>query len=134
MNGNPISKKASAVGIILLFIGTCVIPATALTSYKNQYITTEEIQIRIGGGIGYRVSVYNPYNTTFNATLNVTYLFMFRQFGENVGWSVIPYSWTGTYIVLFGFGCISTRVVALDKTITRNGIVIGPFVIFGPYK
>jgi hypothetical protein len=134
MKRNYLGKKSLAIGIILLFVGASIIPATALTIIKNQYITTEEIQIRIEGGIGYRISIYNPYNTSFNATLNVTYLFTLRQMGEDVGWLVIPYSWTGTYRILFGFGFISARVVALDKTVIRNGIVIGPFVIFGPYN
>jgi hypothetical protein len=49
-------------------------------------------------------------------------------------WPISPYFETVIFGVPVGFGFISVRVVALDKTATRNGVVIGIFVIFGPYK
>jgi hypothetical protein len=127
-------RKCLAVGIILLFVGTCIIPSTAVTIIKNQYNTTEEIQITIKGGIGYRVVVSNPYNTSFNATFDITLLFITHRLMEDGIWPISPLFKTVIFGVPVGFGFISVRVVALDKTATRNGVVIGIFVIFGPYK
>ncbi|HUS98866.1 MAG TPA: hypothetical protein VMY59_00920 [Candidatus Thermoplasmatota archaeon] len=127
-------RKWFAVGIILLFVGTRIIPSTAEHIIKNQYITTEEIQIRIEGGIRYRVSVSNPYNTSFNATFNITTLFITHRLMVDGKWLISPLFETVIFGVPVGFGFISIKVVALDKTATRNGVVIGVFVIFGPYK
>jgi len=135
MDKNPKLRKCLTAGVILLFVGTCIIPSTAVAIIKNQYNTTEEIQITIKGGIGYRVSVSNPYNTSFNATFNITTLFITHRLMIDGGkWSISPLVETVIFGVLVGFGFISVRVVALDKTATRNGVVIGVFVIFGPYK
>ncbi|HUS99824.1 MAG TPA: hypothetical protein VMY59_05850, partial [Candidatus Thermoplasmatota archaeon] len=90
MDKKPLIVKWLVIGIILLFVGTCTIPSTAEHIIKNQYITTEEIQIRIEGGIGYRVSVSNPYNTSFNATFNITTLFITHRLMVDGKWLISP--------------------------------------------
>lgn len=104
-----------------------------LFSFFVTNIQADGVQISIHGGLGYRATVYNPYNTSFTATLDVTNLFTHEPI-EHAWWTCVPYLSSGYFRMLHGFVFLSAHVIALDKTATRNGILIGPFVIFGPYK
>jgi len=53
-------------------------------------VSADEIQITVTGGIGYHATVYNPYNTSFNATLNVTALFTHQPI-EDARWIANPH-------------------------------------------
>jgi hypothetical protein len=108
-----------------VFVATLV-----FLSFSVACVSAEEVQIRIEGGIGYRASVYNPYNTSFNATFNVTTLYTHIPI-ESTKWTTIPHLWIGPVTRVISFTFISAKVIALDKTATRNGVIIGPFVIFG---
>jgi hypothetical protein len=111
-------------------IGIVIVLATLfLFSFS---VSADEIQIRIEGGMGFKALVYNPFNTTFNATFNVTHLFTHKPIEDDL-FTTIPYVWSGPITFTFGFAVISAKVVALDKTAIRNGVILGPFVIFGPY-
>jgi len=115
--------------------GVAVFLATLfLFSFFITCASASNIQITITGGIGWHATVYNPYNTSFIATLNVTNLLTHKPI-EDAWWTVFPYfSTTYFHVHFFVLIFISAHVVAMDKTATRNGVAFGPFVAFGPYK
>jgi len=112
------TKKIVAVAAAFLFIFSL-----------PQVMADEEIEIKISGGIGYLCEVYNP--GIDDLTANMTVKLLFRDIDVAEGeWGCIPYAWTGFGQTVLGLSFISVTCNAEDKTLTRNGILIGIFVIF----
>ena len=79
MNRNPIIGKGLAVGIILLFVGTCIIPATAqdteeISSSIKRVIGCMLVGVDLGISVSYKMPSNHAYDGdtifVFNGTYN----------------------------------------------------------------
>ena len=107
-----------------------VVLATFLFLFSLPHVAAdEEIEIKIEGGMGYTGLVYNP--GIDNLTANMTTKLLLRNItiAEDY-WTCIPYVWSGPGKKVIGLNLISVTVVAGDKTLTRQGVTIGIFVLF----
>lgn len=66
MNGNHLLRKSLAVGIILLFVGTCIIPAIAQVIEKSSESKLGSTWLYVGG------SEPGNYSTIMDAVVNAT--------------------------------------------------------------
>jgi hypothetical protein len=117
-------RKWLAIGIILLFVGTCSIPAIAHS------VVAEDVIITIKGGFGCSVTIQNNGNYTINASISIVSNFIFREGGANTtgNVSIIP----GMSFSLRSFPPGIESIYAIGQvgnlTVTKKGISFFRFV------
>ena len=140
-------KKELAVGIILIFILSSLIPIVIGNEAEQSTLIYDDIEINIRAGIkgitngryglGWSVIVKNNLNDTFEGTINVTWhtITVKNASNENGTFKLIPYVEFGIKQVdwvhfPFPIMSLTITVKVVDIVVSRSGIEIGPFVIF----
>jgi hypothetical protein len=120
----PSFRKYLAIGIILLFVWTCSIPAIVHS------VVTEDVIITIKGGFGCSVTIQNNGNYTINTSISIASNFIFREGGANRtgNGSIAP----GMSISLRSFPPGIESIYAIGQvgnlTVTKKGISFFRFV------
>jgi len=134
-------RKCSAVAVILLFIGVCVVPATAtpldddveIEIYAGVYEKTEG---RIG--LGFVISMCNNLNETINGTIEISSNNLRDQNVRLQQWSFTLSShhplikFNGIDWIHFPYPIITLTITVetVGLIVSRSGMEIGPMVIF----
>jgi hypothetical protein len=124
MQKKPLIRKCLAIGIILLFVGTCIIPAIAHPA------TADDVTITIKGGFGCTVTIQNNGNYTINASISIVSDKIFREGGANTTGNgpIPPGSSVSLRALPPGIESIYAMGQAGNLTVTRNGISFFRFV------
>ena len=128
-------KKPVILGIILLFLLSSWIPFVSSNEISsNNIIYVDDVTIEIRGGIGLTIEIHNNGNDTIpiiNYTIIVDSPFLFLGYSISSNYSKLNPGevlsvWTG----VIGFGTLSVVVHIDDLIKSREGYILGPFVIF----
>ena len=130
-------RKSIVTGIILLFLLSNIIPfasSNEVSSNNIIYVDDNNIIIEIHGGLGVTIIVDNNGDIIIpliNLTITLDSPFVFLGYSTSSNFSkIMPGEvlsfWTG----VIGFGTLSVIVQIDDLTESRDGFIIGPFVIF----
>ncbi len=117
-------RKCLAVGIILLFVGTCIIPAIAHS------VVTGDVIITIKGGFGCTVSIQNNGNYTINSSISIFSYRIFKEGSTNItgNGSIKPGCSMSVTSLPPGIDSIYAMAQAGNQTLVRKGISIFYFV------
>ena len=130
-------RKSIVTGIILLFLLSNIIPfasSNEVSSNNIIYVDDNNIIIEIHGGLGVTIIVDNNRDIIIpliNLTITLDSPFVFLGYSTSSNFSkIMPGEvlsfWTG----VISFGTLSVIVQIDDLTESRDGFIIGPFVIF----
>jgi hypothetical protein len=113
-----------AIGIILLFLGTSIIPAIAHS------IVAEDVTITIKGGFGCTVTIQNNGNETINASISIVSNRIFGEGGANTTGHgpVYPHTSYGARLTAPGIQSIYAMGQVGNLTVSKKGISFFRFV------
>jgi len=148
--GGSLVKKSIAVGIILLFLLSSLIPVVSSNKLNSNRVVhvDDDIEIKIYAGVngktkdrmglGWVISICNNLNETINGTIEISsdnirgqnvrlelWLFNLSVYHPpvifyDIDWIHFP----------FPINTLTITVETVDIIVSRSGIEIGPFVIF----
>ena len=121
-------KKPVILGIILLFLLSSWIPFVSSNEISsNNIIYVDNVTIEIRGGIGVTIEIHNNGNDTI--TVDSPFLFLGYSISGNYS-KLNPGNVLSVWTGVIGFGTLSVVVHIDDLIKSREGYILGPFVIF----
>lgn len=130
-------RKSITGGIILLFLLSSNIPFVSSNEVSSNNIINiddNNVIIKIHGGLGVTIIVDNNGDIIIpliNLTITLDSPFVFLGYNTSSNFSkIMPGDVLSFWTVVIGFGTLSVIVQIDDLTESRDGFIIGPFVIF----
>ena len=142
-------KKELAVGIILIFILSSLIPVVSSNKLNsNRVVHVDDIDVKIYAGaygrtqgrmgLGFAISICNNLNETINGIVEIS---SDNLRGQNVRFESWLFNFSAHHppVILAGIDWVHfpfpimsliITVKVVDTIVSRSGIEIGPFVIF----
>ncbi len=135
--GRLMLRKSITGGIILLFLLSSNIPFVSSNEVSSNNIINiddNNVIIKIHGGLGVTIIVDNNGDIIIpliNLTITLDSPFVFLGYNTSSNFSkIMPGDVLSFWTVVIGFGTLSVIVQIDDLTESRDGFIIGPFVIF----
>lgn len=138
MKGNS-GNRCLAVGIILLFVGTCIVPSISASVLSNEdfdiYISAGVVRTRWGRfGLGYSIVIFNKGDVNIEGIFSVNHTtlsgekLLYSSTHFTIGPRVEIGEKSFTLIDFHPINCIFFTVIVEDVVVTKSGYEIGPFV------